>query len=64
MKDKCKKRQKKNKQRHKWARGTEAKGKRWELNDFVVHLRFSPVKMTTSFVNVAITTASTSKFIC
>ena len=30
--------QKKNKQRQKGARGTEAIAKRWELNDFVVHL--------------------------
>ena len=32
------KQQKKNKQRHKEAMGTEAIVKRWELNDSVVHL--------------------------
>ena len=32
------KQQKKNKQRQKRARGTEAILKRWELNDFIVHL--------------------------
>ena len=40
MKKKCKKQQKKNKQRQKGARGTEAIVKGWELNDFVVHLSF------------------------
>ena len=35
MKEKCKKQQKKNKQRQKGARGTEAIAKGWELNDFV-----------------------------
>ena len=38
MKDKYKKQQKKNKQRHKGARRNEAIVKGWELNDFVVHL--------------------------
>ena len=38
MKEKCKKQQKKNKQRQKRARGTEAILKRWELNDFLAHL--------------------------
>ena len=38
MKDKCKKQQKKNKQRQEGARVTEAIGKGWELNDFPVHL--------------------------
>ena len=38
MKGKCKKQQKKNKQRQKGATGTEAIVKGWELNDFVVHL--------------------------
>ena len=38
MKEKRKKQQKKNKQRQKAARGTEALVKGWELNDFVVHL--------------------------
>ena len=38
MKEKCKKQQKKNKQRQKGARGLEAIVKKWELNDFVVHL--------------------------
>ena len=38
MKDNFKKQQKKNKQRQKGARGTEAIAKGWELNDFVVHL--------------------------
>ena len=33
-----KQKQKKNKQRQKWASGTEAIVKGWELNDFVVHL--------------------------
>ena len=33
-----KKQQKKNKQRQKGAKGTEAIAKGWELNDFVVHL--------------------------
>ena len=37
MKEKCKKQQK-NKQRQKRARGTEAIVKGSELNDFVVHL--------------------------
>ena len=37
-KEKCKKQQKKNKQRQTGARGTEAIVKGWELNDFVVHL--------------------------
>ena len=35
MKANCKKQQKKNKQRQKGARGTEAIAKGWELNDFV-----------------------------
>ena len=38
MKEKCKKQQKKNKQRQKGTRGTEAIVKGSELNDFVVHL--------------------------
>ena len=38
MKEKCKKQQKKNKQRQKGARGREATVKEWELNDFAVHL--------------------------
>ena len=38
MKEKCKKQQKKNKQRQKGARGTEAIVKGWELNDFAVDL--------------------------
>ena len=38
MKEKCKKQQKKNKQRQKGAMGTEAIVKEWELNNFVVHL--------------------------
>ena len=40
MKKKCKKQQKKNKQRQKGARETEVLAKCWELNDFVVHLSF------------------------
>ena len=40
MKEKYKKQQKKNKQRQKGARGTEAIAKGWELNDFVVHLNY------------------------
>ena len=38
MKEKCKKQQKKNKQRQRGATGTEAIVKEWQLNDFVVHL--------------------------
>ena len=38
MKGNCKKQQKKNKQRPKGARGTEALLKGWQLNDFVVNL--------------------------
>ena len=38
MKEKCKKQQKKNKQRQKGARGTETIVKEWEGKDFVVHL--------------------------
>ena len=38
MKEKCKKQQKKNKQRQRGATGTEATVKEWQLNDFVVHL--------------------------
>ena len=38
MKEKCKKQQNKNKQRHKGARETKAIAKGWELNDFVLHL--------------------------
>ena len=38
MKGKCKKQQKKNKQRQKQARETEAIANGSELNDFVVHL--------------------------
>ena len=40
MKEKCKKQQKKNKQRQKGAMGTEAIVKGWELSGFVVHLSF------------------------
>ena len=38
MKESCKKKQKKNKQRQKGAMGTEVIVKGWELNDFVAHL--------------------------
>ena len=38
MKEKCKKEQKKNKQRQKGTMWTEAIVKGWQLNDFVVHL--------------------------
>ena len=38
MKESCKKQQKKNKQRQKGARGTEAIVKGIELDNFVVHL--------------------------
>ena len=38
MKEEYKIQQKKNKQRQKEAKGTEAIVKEWELNDFVVHL--------------------------
>ena len=38
MKEKCKKQQKKNKQRQKGASETEAIAKEWGLNDFVLHL--------------------------
>ena len=38
MKEKCKKQKKRNRQRQKGARGTEAIVKGSELNDFVVHL--------------------------
>ena len=38
MKENCKKQQKKNKQRQRGARWTEAIANGWELNDFVVHL--------------------------
>ena len=38
MKENCKKKQKKNKQRQEGARGTEAIVKGLELNDFVVQL--------------------------
>ena len=38
MKESWKKQQKKNKERQKGAKGTEALIKGWELNDFVVHL--------------------------
>ena len=54
MKENCKKKQKKNKQIQKGARGTEAIVKGWELN---------PNFKTTSLANIARTTASTSKFI-
>ena len=40
MKEKCKKKQKKNKQRQKGGRETEAIAKGWELNDFAVHLNY------------------------
>ena len=70
MKKKCKKQQKKNKQRQKGARETEAIAKRWELNDKNMRLviRFDMLlnpsfKMTKSFANIARTTASTSKSI-
>ena len=50
MKEKCKKLQKKkkNKQRQKVARGTEAILKEWELSGFVMHVRFSPVNIAFS----------------
>ena len=38
MKENCEKQEKKNKQRQKRAKGTEAIVKGWELNHFVVHL--------------------------
>ena len=38
MKEKCKEQQKKNKQRQKGARGTQAIVKGRELNDFVVYV--------------------------
>ena len=38
MKEKSKKQQKKNKQKQKGTRGTDAIVKGWELNGFVVHL--------------------------
>ena len=38
MKESWKKQQKKNKQRQKGAKGTEALMKGWELNDFVAYL--------------------------
>ena len=38
MKEKCKKQKRRNRQRQKGARGTEAIVKGSELNDFVVHL--------------------------
>ena len=38
MKEKGKKQQKKNKQKQKGARGTEAMVKGWELSGFVAHL--------------------------
>ena len=38
MKEKCQKQQKKNKQRQKGARGTEALVKGWELNDFYYNM--------------------------
>ena len=38
MKEKCKKQQKKNKEKQKGARGTEAIVKGWELGAFFVHL--------------------------
>ena len=38
MKEKCKKQQKRNKQRQKGPVWTEAIVKGWELDDFVVHL--------------------------
>ena len=40
MKEKCKKQQKKKKQRQTGARGTEATVKGWELNDFFGHLSY------------------------
>ena len=45
MKEKCKKQQKKNKQKQTQAKGAEAIVKEWELNSFVVHLSFSPNNM-------------------
>ena len=45
MKKKLQKTTKKNRQRQKGVRGAEAVVKGWELNDFVVRLRFSPVNM-------------------
>ena len=41
MKEKCNKKQKKNKQRQTGARETKALVKGWELNDFVVHLSWA-----------------------
>ena len=46
------------KQRQKGTKDTQALVKVWELNDF-----FMSLTMTTSFANVARTTASASKFI-
>ena len=70
MKEKCKKQQKKDKQTQKGARKTEAIVNGWKLNDFVMRLFIlfdmllnTSFKMTTSFANVAGTTASTTKFI-
>ena len=70
MKQKCKKQQKNDKQKQKGARETEAIVNGWKLNDFVMRLVIlfdmllnTSFKMTTSFTNVAGTTASTSKFI-
>ena len=45
MEEKCRKQQKNSKQRQKGARGTEATVKEWELNDFVVQVRFSSANM-------------------
>ena len=50
MKEECKEQQKKNKQRRKGARGTEAIVKGWELNDFVVHLSFLQLKCKASLI--------------
>ena len=40
MKENSKTQQKKNRQRQKGTRGTEPIMKRWELNDFVVHVSY------------------------
>ena len=40
MKEKCKKQQKRDKHRHKGARGTEAIMKGWGLNDFVANISY------------------------
>ena len=54
MKEECKKQQKKNKQRRKGARGTDAIVKGWELNDFVVHLSFLQLICKASLISKSI----------